>query len=415
MKQHLPVIFFSVLAVVLLVYFLVNREEGNRFSWNESYKVTSDQPYGTIFIRDLLEKTSAGEFIVNDRKPVKQLFKNNLINAGTNYIFIGQSIHLDKEDRFQLMKFVESGNDAFISSLDAPTELANDMKVMQCDADLFYEPVFNASTVMNFFHDSIESPSGYRYTYRFGADTRTTTWPMLDNMLFCEDPGLLIPLGYHGDKHVNFIKIPFGKGNFYFHSNPVVFTNLFMISKENLPYTETALSFLQGDTFLWDEYSKIPYSLNKNNYDSPLYYILQQPSLKHAWWLLLITVALYVFFTAKRTQRIIPVLETKTNTTLEYIRHISALYYQNGDHLDMAHKKMKYFLYFIRSRYGIHTQEFTDHQIEKLSGRCGVPADDIRVIFNLNKSIAHATTHHISGPMLARFHEAIEHFYKHCK
>jgi hypothetical protein len=166
------------------------------------------------------------------------------------------------------------------------------------------------------------------------------------------------------------------------HTTPLVFTNFFITKPDKLAYASGVFSHLKGENIIWDEYSKAPFIRNDNkSYDSPLYFILQQPSLKYAWWLFLISVILYILFAAKRTQRTIPVLETKSNTSLEYVHLISSLHYQNGNHLDMARKKMKYFLYFIRSKYGIHAQHFTDDLLGKLSEKSKVNLGDVKKIF----------------------------------
>ena len=180
-------------------------------------------------------------------------------------------------------------------------------------------------------------------------------------------------------------------------------------------YASGVFSHLRGKNMIWDEYSKLPFWDDGNAYNSPLYYILQQPSLKYAWWLLLLSVVIYVFFAAKRTQRIIPVLEPKTNTSLEFVNLISSLHYQNGNHLDMVKKKMKYFLYFIRSKYGIHAQTFTDGDIQKLSEKSKVNIHDVHLIFNQYNLIERNFANDIEANRLVDFYHAIEKFYTNCK
>src|SRR5690606_3172074 len=143
--------------------------------------------------------------------------------------------------------------------------------------------------------------------------------------IFCDSTRSITPLGYQEDGGVNFIRIAAGNGNLYLHSNPLVFTNYFLTNEENVAYASAVFSHLRGKGIVWDEYSKIPFAGNNNAYNSPLYYILQQPSLKYAWWLLLLTVLLYVVFAARRTQRVIPVIDPKTNSSLEFVNLISSL------------------------------------------------------------------------------------------
>ena len=78
----------------------------------------------------------------------------------------------------------------------------------------------------------------------------------------------------------------------------------------------------------------------------------------------------------------IPVIEAKTNSSLEFVNLVSRLYYKNGNHLDMAHKKMKYFLYFVRSKYGIHAEKFKEDQIRRLAEKSKVALGEIEAIFH---------------------------------
>ena len=192
-------------------------------------------------------------------------------------------------------------------------------------------------------------------------------------------------------------------------------TNYFLSKAGKVEYASGVFTHLEGEDIIWDEYSKISFSGNKNAYNSPLYYILQQPSLKYAWWLLLLTVFLYILFVAKRQQRVIPVLEPKTNTSLEFVNLISTLHYQNQNHLDMARKKMKYFLYFVRSKYGIHAERFNEPQIRKLAEKAKVNVAEVQVIFDQYYLIEERFQQAIEANRLLNLYNSIEKFYTHCK
>jgi hypothetical protein len=160
----------------------------------------------------------------------------------------------------------------------------------------------------------------------------------------------------------------------------------------------------------------VPFSELDNPYDSPLYYIMQQPALKYAWWMLIAAGILYIIFASKRTQRVIPVLEAKTNTSLEFLNVISSLHYQNPDHLDMARKKMKYFLYFIRAKYGINTQHLTDEQAKRLSEKAKVDINDVVLIQQRYKTLEnYAGVSDGDAERLVDLYQAIDKFYKNCK
>ena len=417
MKQSRTVIIlFSALGVLLLMYFIFN-DGGKKFQWYENYRARSEQPYGTLFIKEMLEDyRPTREFILNEKSSIGELLKEGKYPRGTNYVFIGQSIHLDDDGVNALVEFMESGGDAFIACLAPPEDLINAVYFKECDADIFFHYKEVDYVDLNFFHDTLRTKKPARFAFRYGADDRPYSWSYVNDVVFCDSTRSIIPLGHQDDAgRVNFIKIPAGKGNLYLHSNPLAFTNYFLTKPEKLAYAAGVFSHLGEGDLIWDEYSKIAFIGNQNAYNSPLYYFLQQPSLKYAWWLLLITAVIYIIFAARRRQRVIPVLESKTNTSLEFVKLISRLHFQNGNHVDMARKKMKYFLYFVRSKYGIHAETFHEQQIRRLSEKSKVAMEDVANIFRQYYLIEEKFRHNIEANRLLDLYFAIDNFYKQCK
>jgi hypothetical protein len=416
-RHHIIVLFlFLALALVLLIYFW--NDDGTKYQWRETYSTSSDQPYGTKFMRELLASyRPESKFYLNEKQTLKKLLDSTAAQKNTDYIFIGQSIYLRDDEAEALVNFMRAGNDAFISSLDIPENFLNRIYFKECDRPLTFFSTGSLDTMTtNFFHDTLRTESGYSYRYRYGAEDYPYHWREVNEEVFCNATKSIVPLGYFQDKKVNFIKIPVEKGNLYVHTNPLLFTNYFLTGEDKIEYASGVFSHLKGKDIIWDEFSKVPLvGDQQNNYDSPLYYILQQPSLKYAWWLLLISVMLYVLFAAKRKQRVIPVLEPKSNTSLEYVNIISSLHYQNGNHLDMAKKKMKYFLFFVRSRYGISTDAITDMHIRKLAEKSKMNIQDVQIIFDQYRFIETKFAENIEPNRLLNLYYAIENFYQKCK
>jgi hypothetical protein len=122
-----------------------------------------------------------------------------------------------------------------------------------------------------------------------------------------------------------------------------------------------------------------------------------------------------VVFGAKRMQRVIPVIEAKSNTSLEFVNMISRLHYKNGNHLDMAHKKMKYFLYFVRSKYGIHTERFNEAHIRRLAEKSKVNLSEVEVIFSRYYLIEEKFKNNIEANRLVDLYDSIDNFYRQSK
>jgi len=411
-------VLFGVLGVVLLVYFLYDGRNQKRFQWNESYTTASDQPYGLLFIKKLLEGYRPGQpFIFNDKTPLHTLLRDStVINRPTDYVFIGRTLYLDTADASALLRFIYDGNDAFVASAFLPYELVDAIYVSECDTEIFLPDTRLESVTMNFYNPALTQKKGYVFAYRQGKIDYEYPWRSLNGENFCDSLTAMIPLGFQDPDRVNFVKMPYGKGNLYIHTNPLAFTNYFISQPDKPAYAAGVFSHLGGEAILWDDFSKARFGNDTPEaYTNPLSYFLQQPSLKYAWWMMLACAILYTLFTAKRRQRVIPVIEPKVNTSLEYAKMVSALHFQNGNHMDIARKKMKYFLYFIRAKYGIYAQQFTEEHMKRLAEKSTIDIQDIQLIFNEYHQIESITYNNPASDRLVRLYSAIDQFYKHCK
>lgn len=181
--------------------------------------------------------------------------------------------------------------------------------------------------------------------------------------------------GYDNDivKKVNFIKIKKGKGNIFVHTEPLVLTNYHLLKNEDKKYAEAVFSYLPNRETVWFvEDTSVVVS------QSPMRVILAHPPLKYAWWLFLFGLLLFAIFTAKRKQRIVPVIEPLRNKSAEFVRSVGNLYLQEGDFHDMMAKKAQYFLYKIRTELLIDTHILDENFIKKLHLKTGKPIERIQ-------------------------------------
>lgn len=410
---NIILIMLGVLGALLLIVFAFNDEK--TYSWNENFMASSDQPYGTKFMKELLEEFREGKFVIRQKNSLGQILDDEDLKKNTNYVFIGESLFLSKEDAEKLKNFIYEGNNAFVAAKEIP-EFVADIYAAECGSVVMLEDNRQRTPEMNFYHPSFHRKFGYRYSYRYIYEDSEYNWRVFSSILFCDSTKALTPIGYLEPDQINFLRIPHGRGFLYLHSNPAAFTNYFLIQKEKMEYAAAIFSHLEGENTIWEEFGKVPMmGGGEDGLNSPLYYIMQQPSLKYAWWMIVAGALFYVVFAAKRTQRVIPVLEAKTNTSLEFVRMIAALHFQNKNHMDMARKKMKYFLYFIRSKYGIHGQPVTEDMIARLAEKSKVPIQDVQAIFKFNRLIEEGSNGVIDESRLSNFFDVIENFYKQCK
>jgi hypothetical protein len=158
---------------------------------------------------------------------------------------------------------------------------------------------------------------------------------------------------------------------------------VYMLSGENHRFAATTLSYLPDNDLLWTEF----YELGRMEAKTPLRYILTTPTLRWAYFITILALLLFILFEAKRRQRTIPILKPVANTTLEFVRTIGDLYYQHGDHKDIAEKLITYWLEQVRARYWLSTAKLDDAFTEALIRKSGKSAEDVRALVNVIRLI----------------------------
>jgi hypothetical protein len=277
------------------------------------------------------------------------------------------------------------------------------------------DQTFQQTVSLNFNHPSLRKSGGYWCDFIYEWKKENYQWSYFTDSVLNDSISPFVRLGTLNDNYTSFLKIPYGKGAFYLHTVPIMFTNYNIKRTEGREYAEKVFSNLPTGNIYWDEFSKVPQfgSGDHGSTETPLRYILSQESLRWAWYVLLGMVLLFLLFRAKRDQRMIPVMELNTNTSLEFIHTIGRLYFIQNDHRALALGQMKLFLSFIRGRYGLLTKSPDEVFIRKLSEKSQVGANNIRIIFSEYKTIQNMEQ--ISADQLTSFHQLLQDFYSKCK
>ncbi len=124
----------------------------------------------------------------------------------------------------------------------------------------------------------------------------------------------------------------------------------------------------------------------------------------------LIGLLLYVFFEMKRRQRVIPVITPLKNSTLDFVKTVAGVYYNNKDNNSIADKKMSYFLEFVRSRFNIATQTLDEDFVQQLHRKSGVDKEKVSDLVKLFSALP--TEPRVTDMMLLSLDRNIDHFYK---
>lgn len=348
------------LIITLIILTIVKIVEPEDVDWTESFARNDKIPYGGYVIYDIVPDLFPGNEVVLKELPIYNILKDNYY-YGTNYIFINKYFSPDRLDAEYLLSYVSDGNNVFISAFGIYGDLADSLRIKT------FEEFFNQDSVtINFSLPEVKSEKGYSY-FRDNFENYFSEY----------DTALVQVLGKNRYGNVNYLRIKYGKGNFFLNTVPLAFTNYHLLNSGNNEYVYKALSHLPVQKTFWDDYYK-----DGNKYTaSTLQYIMSQQSLKWAYYLILVSVVLFIFFYGRRKQRIIPVIPPLTNTTVEFVETVGNLYYQQKDYKNIAEKKISYFLDYLRNKYFIKTSAFDNETIQKIADKSAVQEAKIRSLF----------------------------------
>lgn len=123
--------------------------------------------------------------------------------------------------------------------------------------------------------------------------------------------------------------------------------------------------------------------------ESSLRYLLSKPPLRWALYVSIVALLLGMFFTARRKQRVIPVVKPPVNHTMAMIEHIGSLYYHRNDHNDLLAKKYKYFTEELRRSVMVDIDDADrfEAEIELLAARTGMNKDEVRAAVTTVQSL----------------------------
>lgn len=341
--------------------------------WSPTYATKDKIPFGlhvfdkesnTLFKDQKVERFGSTLYEFLDPK---YSYADSTYSVKGTLLLISENNEFDEASLNELIWFVEHGNSAFLSMKDFPEQLM----------DTLYTDFGNQYSLSDSLYFNLTNDAFKHKNYKFKKGASLSYFNKIDTIN-------ATVLGYQEidtAKHINFVKVPYGRGNFYLHTQPAAFSNYYLLNKNNAKYCADILSYIPKGNIYWQARS----FKNEELSSSPMRYILSQPALKWAWYLFLIGMTIFMIFNAKRRQRIIPIKVPLQNTTVDFTKTIGNLYLQEGNHHIIIDKKIIYFLEKIRTDYLIDTFHLDETFINRLHQKTGKDKADIENIVRLIK------------------------------
>ncbi|WP_179319559.1 DUF4350 domain-containing protein [Winogradskyella helgolandensis] len=395
-KLYIILVALTILAIVVL-----EMNKPKAINWFPSYATHHKIPFGAYVFNDQLKRVADSVAIV-DRPPFEYL-KNNDING--TYLFYNGGIAFGKEELNSLLDWVANGNTLVVAAVDFEEKLLDTLNLNTQSVNTFDN--FNNEYQVKLVNPAVNDTQTYKYDraatfFHFNKidNSNTSVIGLIDTYRGENRP--------MKDTLISTIKQPFGDGEIILSTFPQAFTNYFILQSPNQNYTAGLLSYLDTSKPIYvDTY----YKTGKTFYTSPMYLFLNTPSLKWAYYIMLIGALIYIIFEGKRKQRAIPIVNTLKNQTVDFTRTIANMYYESGKHKDISQHKVHHFLEYIRNTLHLSTAEINTSFINNLAARSNNTVEDTQTLFKLIESLNQKND--INSIELERLNTLIEQFKSH--
>lgn len=364
------VIFVGVIAVLLLGIALIDAGVQRPVDWTKTFNIRHKIPFGLFVLHEELPNILSGEREIGGFNEYYDHI--SALDSATQHdvalMGIGTSARLyAEEDVNKALDFVYQGGEIFLS------------------VDYLSYLLFDTLNIhTNSLHYDKFYPTDERVSYSLVGSEEEIFLDKNDNYwIFSKlDRNTCTILGYlHADGHTlpNFISVSHGKGTFYLHLLPLVFTNYNLLEADSYAYASTALNVLQHKKiYLQDAYAHWDESR------TPLRVILGMKGFSQAWHLLLLGLVLLMVFKGRREQRAVEVVLPEPNLSKDFAKAIGALYYESGQPGNIIKKKIDYFLYDLRGLYQVETLDLTNGKmIRLLALKSGVDEQEVKELMGV--------------------------------
>ncbi|NEN23388.1 hypothetical protein G3O08_07735 [Cryomorpha ignava] len=342
---------FGIIAVVVALIALLIYTQEDRYNWNPSFQQDGVNPYDL----SLFKKTVAASYLPANFHEIKNLYSDSTFLELQNglVVSIDPYFEIDSIEISKLLETARNGNQVFISTI-KPAKMLEALRPSCVTENFNSANEKRAKTILPSVNGEEKSPG---ISYMIREDKERFAWTYFD-FENCPDEEFEILGSFEaiGENYTNFVKFDYGDGAIYLHTTPLIFTNFHFKNKDVFAHSQNIFDLIphQKMFYLDPEYSEPDYSKKPPVSESPLRFILSNPPLKWAWYLIIALTIIYVFNAVRRSQKSIPVFTLPENETANYLDVVSRLYQKEGNHKHIIGIQEKLLKRHLRNKYRLH-------------------------------------------------------------
>ena len=387
-------LFVVVIIALMALILLFEMNAPTRFKWDEiSQSHKSKQPFGCYVMDSVLRASLPQGYEVLGNGIEKYISKKY---KGGKHTFLFTNNYDEFINSFDVdfLKLIEDGNNvvlAFDNNI-----YYDEVQHVSEKLGFYFEPIDN-SYMSHFDKKTLSDPSLYD-TIQWHNDGRFADATYIVSTAFCDNEvklsgayTIIATLKrakepyYYQEGRMSTIAGSryFGKGKVVIVSMPMIFSNYGILNDVIRPFVLRLLSDCGSKPIVRYDPTYISQDVdtvdNDQEQESPLRYLLANRPLRWAFYLALATLVAFVVFSARRRQRVIPVIKPPVNHMMDFVKRIGGIYYKRHDNVDLLSKKYVTFSNDLRAKAMIDIDNYDnlDDELMSLSNRTGIPFNEL--------------------------------------
>ena len=398
----------------------------DRARWVPTLLRDDKKPYGTYLAYASLKHHFPGAVIepmsAGSRYSNADLDTNSHPGSRSLMILQGLDFYLSETEWWALKDFIKNGNEVVIFCRALDPKIQNELGYRVLADENEEAPISQASLHgANKDVLSLVSAPGKKYGYygrtirgyfaagkRVKADTtgEENGEESEEDSTEYDEPIYGDTLGL-ADGKADFIRFGLGGGHLTLHAAPLVLSNYFLLQPGNTDYLAAMWHTLPAGIkkVYWSDYYK------RSGETSGFSVLWRYPATRLALQLAMLVILLYLLFESKRKQRIIPVIAPLRNDSVSFVETVGRLYYNKGDHNNLAGKMTQQFLEWVRTHYFLNTNLLNETFTQQLIMKSGQQEAVVRGLMSMVHEIRSGTAA-VDDAYLYQLYNTIQQFYK---
>lgn len=353
--------------------------------WTPTLAPADTRPYGAEVLSRLLPDMIQGD-VVEEYRPLN-LWLENLAPESATLLILANEAELEPASVRLLLGFVEKGGTVLVAAHWLSSAMDDTLGIYTARTSLAELLPFaqRVDTTEMFFLAPGLAGSADVSAALLSARMR---YEGEDSARWAIRPVVLAEAGQNSRPLA--LLYPSAQGGALVYTNaPLLLSNFGLLNSEGKAFLERLFAYVPEGTLVW-------WRRGAGEASTPLRYVLSQDSLRWAFYMLLVGIALFMAGAARRRERPVPTIAAPRNDTVDFVRTMGRLYYNRGDHANLAAKLRAQFYGYVRDTLGLSLPPTDPAYARGVAARSGVPFGDVE------KLLAHLSRSALSQGMQSR-------------